>query len=149
MYADFFMQNEPNSGSSRTEHRRCAHAGSWRSRPGRPSRPSSTDPWERRPVPNGNSRPVRQQASPQGRHAARPLANVGRMQVKRPENGPIWRFFRSLATWLITAQLLVQHTVKLKVAAHESQERNSRKSICHWNLRRKPSSPNFCRDRKT
>ena len=60
---------------------------------------------------------------------------VGRMGVKRPEMGSKWRFFGESATWLITAQLLSQDTVKSKVASHESQERNRRKFIPYINLR--------------
>src|SRR5208337_855154 len=71
------------------------------------------------------------------------------MGVKRPEMGSKWRFFGESATWIITAQLLFQDTVKSKVASHESRERNSRKSIPYSNLRRQLSPQNFCRNRKT
>src|SRR5208337_640704 len=75
--------------------------------------------------------------------------SVGRMGVKRPEMGPTRRLFRRLATWVITAQLLFQDTVKSKVASHEPQERNRRKFQLHINLIRKRSSPDFCRNLKT
>jgi hypothetical protein len=65
--------------------------------------------------------------------------------VKRPEMGSKWRFFRRLATWVITVQLLFQDLVKSKVASHDPQERNRRKLLLHIDLLRKRSSPNFCR----
>src|SRR5271157_518865 len=52
--------------------------------------------------------------------------------------------FSKSTTWIISAQLLCQHTVKPTVASHESQGRNRRKFKFYINLRRKPSSPNFC-----
>ena len=58
------------------------------------------------------------------------------------------RFFRESATWLISAQLLFQNTVRSKVASHESQERNRRKLITYINLRRKLGSKNFCQNRQ-
>src|SRR5271157_4904600 len=67
------------------------------------------------------------------------------MGVKRPEIGSKWRFFGESATWLITAQLLFKYAIRSRVASDESQERNERKSHFYIKLRRKPSSPNFCR----
>src|SRR5208337_3655517 len=66
------------------------------------------------------------------------------MGVKRPEEGSKWRFFGEYVTWTISAQLKLQYTVRPKVASHESQERNRRNFSLISNLRRKPSSPNFC-----
>src|SRR5271157_4301315 len=70
-------------------------------------------------------------------------AYLGRIGVKHPEMGSKRRSFRSLATWVITAQLLFENTVKSRVASHEPHERNRPKSQLHINLIRKRSSPNF------
>src|SRR5271157_472896 len=71
------------------------------------------------------------------------------MGVKRPEMGSKWRFFGESATWLITAQPLFRQAIRSRVASRvasdESQERNGRKFHFYIKLRRKPSSPNFCR----
>src|SRR5208337_5106275 len=67
------------------------------------------------------------------------------MGVKRPEMGSKWRLLGESATWLITAQLLFRQVIRSRVASDESQERNGRKSYFYIKLRRKPSSPNFCR----
>ena len=50
---------------------------------------------------------------------------------------------------LKTAQLLYQYAVMAKIAAHESSEKNRRKTISYNNLRRKLSALNFCQNRKT
>ncbi len=65
--------------------------------------------------------------------------------VKRPEMGSKWRLLGESATWLITAQLLFKYAIRSRVASDESLERNGRKSHFYIKLRRKPSSPNFCR----
>ena len=71
------------------------------------------------------------------------------MGVKRPEMESKRRFFRRLATWVITAQPLFQDTVKSKIASLEPQEKNRRNLLLNMNLLRKRSSPNFWRNRKT
>ena len=71
------------------------------------------------------------------------------MGVKRPEKGSKWRLWREYATYVQTAQLLFQYAVMAKVAAHESQEKNRRKTMSYNNLRRKLSSLNSCQNRKT
>ena len=63
---------------------------------------------------------------------------------KTPRKGVEKAVFLKSTTWIISAQLLCQHTVKLTVASHESQGRIRRKFKFYINLRRKPSSPNFC-----
>src|SRR5271165_5360304 len=67
------------------------------------------------------------------------------MGVKRPEMGSKWRLLVESATSLITAQLLFRQAIRSRVASDESLERNGRKSHFYIKLRRKPSSPNFCR----
>src|SRR5271166_2834315 len=67
------------------------------------------------------------------------------MGVKRPEMGSKWRLLGESATWLITAQLLFRQAIRSRVASDESLERNGRKSNFYIKLRRKPSSPYFCR----
>ncbi len=67
------------------------------------------------------------------------------MGVKRPEMVSKWRLLGESATWLITAQLLFRQAIRSRVASDESLERNGRKSNFYIKLRRKPSSPNFCR----
>ena len=59
---------------------------------------------------------------------------VGRMRVKRPEKGLKWRLWREHATYVQTAQLLFQYAVMAKVAAHESPEKNRRKTTSYNNL---------------
>ena len=71
------------------------------------------------------------------------------MGVKRPEKGSKWRLWREHATYLQTAQLLYQYAVMAKIAAHESSEKNRRKTIFYNNLRRKLGSLNFFQNRKT
>ena len=81
------------------------------------------------------------------------------MGVKRPEKGSKWRLWREHATYLQTAQLLYQYAggnpvsvhhsgVMAKIAAHESSEKNRRKTISYNNLRRKLGSLNFCQNRR-
>ena len=67
---------------------------------------------------------------------------VGRMGVKRPETGSKRRFLEEYATWPITAQLLIQHTVMSRIAVHPSPQRNRRNLIKHINLRRKHGAAN-------
>ena len=59
--------------------------------------------------------------------------------------GSKWRLLGESATWLITAQLLFRQAIRSRVASDESLEINGRKSHFYIKLRRKPSSPNFCR----
>jgi len=66
---------------------------------------------------------------------------VGRMGVKRPEEGSKWRLWREHATYVQTAQLLFQYAVMAKVGAHESPEKNRCKTISYNNLQRKSSAP--------
>ena len=68
---------------------------------------------------------------------------VGRIDVKRPDKGSKRRFLAEYATWLMTAQLLLETRFMTRVAFQESQARNRRKLRIHINLRRKSSSPSF------
>jgi len=146
MDSGFFMQNKANSGSSGPRHWRAGDAGSRHANKLGPRWIG----WTRltRNLDVGG-----QPGFPGARKWLAPSALsadfVGRMGVKRPEMGSKWRFLGESATWIITAQLLFQDIVKSKVASHESPEGNSRTSIPYTNLRRKLSSQNFCRNRKT
>jgi hypothetical protein len=53
-----------------------------------------------------------------------------------------WNLLRGFATLFMTE-------VMSRVAFHESQERNGRKSGIHFNLRKTLWSPNFSKTRKT
>ena len=78
-------------------------------------------------------------------HSPLPLSAriCGRMGVKRPEKGSKWQLWGEHATYLQTAQHLFKYAVMAKVAAHESQEKNRRKTISYNNLQRKSSAPNI------
>ena len=66
-----------------------------------------------------------------------------------PKKGSKWRLWREHATYLQTAQLLYKYAVMAKIAAHESSEKNRRKTISYNNLRRKLGLLNFCQNRRT
>ena len=53
-----------------------------------------------------------------------------------PKWGPKGGFLVELATWIKTTQLFFMTEVMSRVAFHESQEKNGRKSGIHFNLRK-------------
>src|SRR5208337_1531856 len=65
------------------------------------------------------------------------------MGVKRPEKGSKRRFWGEHATWLITAQLVLNNRFTSRVAFHEGRARNRRKLRAHISFRRTDGSPNF------